>query len=160
MMIAQRLVRPRTSPDPDPPRAPGAGVGGRVRGIQKRGRLRLPQRRGHGLLVSPPLSLGHRAVPLVVGRAVATVREGCAQGRIGCFGCAIGLQPRSPISPAVRDQWSTGSGRAVERQSRRRPEKARANAPDGAARGGTSCSLLGLARGFVSSQPCSISPAI
>jgi hypothetical protein len=158
MMIAQRLVRPRTSPDPDPPRAPGAGVGGRVRGIQKRGRLRLPQRRGLGLLVSPPLSLGHRAVPLVVGRAVATVCEGRAKGKIGCSGC--GLQPRTPISPAVRDQWSTGSGRAVERQSRRRPEKARANAPDGAARGGTSCSLLGLARGFVSSQPCRISPAI
>ena len=49
---------------------------------------RVPQRRDFGPLVSPPLSLGYRAVPLVVRPPVATVREGCAKGKIGCFGWA------------------------------------------------------------------------
>jgi hypothetical protein len=63
------------------------------------------------------------------------------------------LQPRTPIPPAVRDQSSTGSGRAVQRQSRLHLERARVNAPDGVARGGTSCSLLGLAQRLVSLSP-------
>ena len=54
--------------------------------------------RGLGLLVSPPLRLGHRAVPQVVRRAVATVGEGRAKGKIGCSG--YGLQPRTPIRGA------------------------------------------------------------
>ena len=105
------------------------------------------QRGSSDRFVSPLLSLGQPAVPLLARRPVATAGEGVAKGRIGRFGCARVLQPRAPFAPAVRDQSNTESGRAVERQAPRL-RWTRAQAPGGAARGGISCGLHGSAQRF------------
>ena len=105
------------------------------------------QRGFWGRFVSPLLSLGQPAVPLLARRPAAAAGEDFAKGRIGRSGCARVLQPRAPFARAVRDQSNTEVGRAVERQAPRL-RWTRAQAPGGAARGGTSCGLHGSAQRF------------
>lgn len=148
--------------DPDALRAPAlqAGFGNAVLAFPARrceelrqtsctyGARRPKRQRGlSGRFVSPLLSLGQPAVPLLARRPAAAAGEDFAKGRIGRSGCARVLQPRAPFARAVRDQSNTESGRAVERQAPRL-RWTRAQALGGAARGGTSCGLHGSAQRF------------